>query len=195
MKGTRALPTPIDAPRKKRGGRRVRKQKERYAVTELRKQANRMNFGELEEDLYQSDLGMHARRSRPRGGRVQPLKCAFSVHSRQHREGRHRRRHPRRSSGREDQGPHFPDSQEEHAEAAGNLGRCNVGEEAHIRNGVKRSVHTASRTGDRQSQRRGNPTRGKECKVFFIVRCLHEGQDAGTKVNVYKAHHGMTRTV
>ena len=29
----------------------------RYAVTELRKQANRMTFGELEEDLYQNDLG------------------------------------------------------------------------------------------------------------------------------------------
>ena len=35
----------------------MRKQKERYAVTELRKQANRMNFGEIGEDVYQSDLG------------------------------------------------------------------------------------------------------------------------------------------
>merc|ERR1712187_493818 len=34
-----------------------RQMKERYAVTELRKQANRMTFGELEEDLYQNDLG------------------------------------------------------------------------------------------------------------------------------------------
>jgi len=55
-KNVRALPAPVDAPKKKRGGRRVRQMKERYAVTELRKQANRMNFGELEEDLYQSDL-------------------------------------------------------------------------------------------------------------------------------------------
>ena len=39
-KGTRALPAPIDAPKKRRGGRRVRKQKERYAVTELRKQVS-----------------------------------------------------------------------------------------------------------------------------------------------------------
>lgn len=46
-KATKALPAPIEAPRKKRGGRRVRKMKERYAVTELRKQANRMNFGEV----------------------------------------------------------------------------------------------------------------------------------------------------
>merc|ERR1719507_2322074 len=57
VKGVKALPAPIEAPKKRRGGRRVRKMKERYAVTELRKQANRMNFGELEEDLYQNDLG------------------------------------------------------------------------------------------------------------------------------------------
>lgn len=38
---------------------RVRKQKERYAVTELRKQQNRMNFGEIGEDLYQEDLGVN----------------------------------------------------------------------------------------------------------------------------------------
>jgi len=56
-KATRALPAPLEGPKKKRGGRRVRKQKERYAVTELRKQANRMNFGEIEEDVYQNDLG------------------------------------------------------------------------------------------------------------------------------------------
>merc|ERR1719481_547169 len=41
----------------KKGDRRVRQMKERYAVTELRKQANRMTFGELEEDMYQNDLG------------------------------------------------------------------------------------------------------------------------------------------
>ncbi len=57
VKAIKAMPAPIEAPKKRRGGRRVRKQKERFAVTELRKQANRMNFGELEEDLYQSDLG------------------------------------------------------------------------------------------------------------------------------------------
>ncbi len=57
VKGTKALPAPVEAPKKKRGGRRVRKMKERYAVTELRKQNNRMNFGELEEDVYQNDLG------------------------------------------------------------------------------------------------------------------------------------------
>ncbi|KAF4531389.1 hypothetical protein B566_EDAN009630 [Ephemera danica] len=51
------LPKPIDPSRKKRGGKRVRKMKERYAMTELRKQANRLNFGEIEDDAYQEDLG------------------------------------------------------------------------------------------------------------------------------------------
>ena len=31
--------------------------KEKYAQTEMRKQANRMTFGEIEEDAYQEDLG------------------------------------------------------------------------------------------------------------------------------------------
>lgn len=57
VKTVKPLPAPIDQPRKKRGGRRARKMKERLGLTELRKQANRMNFGEIEEDAYQEDLG------------------------------------------------------------------------------------------------------------------------------------------
>uniref|UniRef100_T1ISX8 U4/U6 small nuclear ribonucleoprotein Prp31 n=1 Tax=Strigamia maritima TaxID=126957 RepID=T1ISX8_STRMM len=57
VKQVKPLPAPIDQPRKKRGGKRVRKMKERYGMTELRKQANRINFGEIEEDAYQTDLG------------------------------------------------------------------------------------------------------------------------------------------
>lgn len=37
----------MDPPRKRRGGKRVRKMKARYAVTELRKQANRITFGDV----------------------------------------------------------------------------------------------------------------------------------------------------
>lgn len=47
VKFVKPLPKPIDPPRKKRGGKRVRKMKERYAMTELRKQANRLNFAEV----------------------------------------------------------------------------------------------------------------------------------------------------
>ncbi|XP_076265221.1 pre-mRNA processing factor 31 [Rhynchophorus ferrugineus] len=57
VKFVKPLPKPIDQPKKKRGGKRVRKMKERYALTEFRKHANRMNFAEIEDDAYQEDLG------------------------------------------------------------------------------------------------------------------------------------------
>lgn len=47
VKFIKPLPKPIDPGRKKRGGKRVRKMKERYAITEFRKQANRMNFADV----------------------------------------------------------------------------------------------------------------------------------------------------
>lgn len=56
-KAPRPLPAPIDKSGKKRGGKRVRRLKERYAQTELRKAANRMNFGDVGDDVYQNDLG------------------------------------------------------------------------------------------------------------------------------------------
>lgn len=57
VKNVKALPAPIDQPGKKRGGKRVRRMKERLAMTEFRKQQNRMNFGDIEDDAYQEDLG------------------------------------------------------------------------------------------------------------------------------------------
>ncbi|KAH6600590.1 hypothetical protein BASA50_002154 [Batrachochytrium salamandrivorans] len=47
---TKALPIPDEGPKKRRGGRRVRKAKERNAQTDLRKAQNRMVFGEAEEE-------------------------------------------------------------------------------------------------------------------------------------------------
>lgn len=47
VKFVKPLPKPIDQPKKKRGGKGVRKMKERYALTEFRKHANRMNFAEV----------------------------------------------------------------------------------------------------------------------------------------------------
>jgi len=55
-KQIKALIAPIEAARKKRGGKRARINKERMGMTEIRKQANRMTFGEIEEDAYQDDL-------------------------------------------------------------------------------------------------------------------------------------------
>lgn len=57
VKFEKALPKPLDKASKKRGGRRVRKQKERMGMTELRKKANRMNFAELQEDVRQDAMG------------------------------------------------------------------------------------------------------------------------------------------
>ncbi|MQL46470.1 hypothetical protein EI019_24980, partial [Escherichia coli] len=44
-KQPKPLPVPDSEPKKKRGGRRLRKMKERYAITDMRKLANRMQFG------------------------------------------------------------------------------------------------------------------------------------------------------
>jgi len=57
VKSVKPLPKPVDPPRKRRGGKRVRKMKERFAVTELRKQQNRTTFGDIGDDAYQEDLG------------------------------------------------------------------------------------------------------------------------------------------
>uniref|UniRef100_A0AAR2LD12 U4/U6 small nuclear ribonucleoprotein Prp31 n=1 Tax=Pygocentrus nattereri TaxID=42514 RepID=A0AAR2LD12_PYGNA len=57
VKQVKPLPAPLDPSRKKRGGRRYRKMKERLGLTEIRKHANRMTFAEIEDDAYQEDLG------------------------------------------------------------------------------------------------------------------------------------------
>ena len=58
VKSANALPVPIEAFKKRRGGRRFRQIKEKYCETELRKQAKRGKFGVLSEDIYQNDLGI-----------------------------------------------------------------------------------------------------------------------------------------
>uniref|UniRef100_A0A915DDH8 U4/U6 small nuclear ribonucleoprotein Prp31 n=1 Tax=Ditylenchus dipsaci TaxID=166011 RepID=A0A915DDH8_9BILA len=56
VKNQKSLPKPLDKASKKRGGRRVRKTKERMGQTEMRKKQNRMNFGELQEDVMQDHM-------------------------------------------------------------------------------------------------------------------------------------------
>lgn len=56
-KQPRPLPVPDSEPKKKRGGRRLRKMKERYAITDMRKLANRMQFGVPEESSLGDGLG------------------------------------------------------------------------------------------------------------------------------------------
>ncbi|VAH22330.1 unnamed protein product [Triticum turgidum subsp. durum] len=52
-----ACNVPDSEPKKKRGGRRLRKMKERYAVTDMMKLANRMQFGIPEESSLGDGLG------------------------------------------------------------------------------------------------------------------------------------------
>lgn len=56
-KQPKPLPVPDSDPKKKRGGRRFRKTKERYALTDMRKLANRMQFGIAEESSLGDGLG------------------------------------------------------------------------------------------------------------------------------------------
>eukprot|EP00240_Pyramimonas_obovata_P005008 CAMPEP_0118925824 /NCGR_PEP_ID=MMETSP1169-20130426/3648_1 /TAXON_ID=36882 /ORGANISM="Pyramimonas obovata, Strain CCMP722" /LENGTH=390 /DNA_ID=CAMNT_0006867233 /DNA_START=231 /DNA_END=1400 /DNA_ORIENTATION=+ len=50
-KQPKPLPVPDLEGKKRRGGRRLRKMKERYGMTDMRKQANRMNFNQPEEEI------------------------------------------------------------------------------------------------------------------------------------------------
>ena len=62
LRAPRALPAPLDAPSKKRGGKRVRRAKERNATTEIQKLRNRIKFGTAEAEVGYGDetegLGM-----------------------------------------------------------------------------------------------------------------------------------------
>ena len=62
IKTPRPLPIPNVLPKKHRGGRRVRKQKELVKLTEMRKLQNRLAFGQPEEEIIVGDsikgLGM-----------------------------------------------------------------------------------------------------------------------------------------
>jgi U4/U6 small nuclear ribonucleoprotein PRP31 len=52
------LPIPEEKKRSKRGGKRVRKLKERYATTELQTQQNKMNFSMTEGEYGDSAMGL-----------------------------------------------------------------------------------------------------------------------------------------
>ncbi|WZN61233.1 U4/U6 small nuclear ribonucleoprotein Prp31 [Chloropicon roscoffensis] len=51
----RPLAVPDSGPKKRRGGRRLRKMKERYGMTELRKAQNRVNFNMAEEEIMDGE--------------------------------------------------------------------------------------------------------------------------------------------
>ncbi|KAI5958214.1 PRP31 [Candida theae] len=62
----KALPAPIEIKSKKRGGRRIRKMKERFQMSDLRKAQNKMEFGKQEEtimDDFGEEIGLGMSRS------------------------------------------------------------------------------------------------------------------------------------
>ena len=55
----KALPKPDDGPKKKRGGKRVRRMKERFKVTEMQKEANRLSFAKMDgADFADEAMGL-----------------------------------------------------------------------------------------------------------------------------------------
>ena len=57
-KQPKALPVPPEASGKRRGGRRLRKQKERYGMSQMRMLTNRVQFGEEEDTTSDGLLGV-----------------------------------------------------------------------------------------------------------------------------------------
>ncbi|ODQ77917.1 hypothetical protein BABINDRAFT_95284 [Babjeviella inositovora NRRL Y-12698] len=77
--GVKPLPIPVDTTSKKRGGRRYRKFKEQFAMSDLQKAANRMEFGTMETtvtDAFGRDIGLGmAARHEAGTGRIRKAKA------------------------------------------------------------------------------------------------------------------------
>eukprot|EP00126_Sphaerothecum_destruens_P004670 Sdes_comp18315_c0_seq1m8032 len=89
-KSVKALKVPDEGPKKRRGGKRVRRMKEKYATTEYQKAANRMSFGRIQEDINQGDLGFSLGQAHKGEGRLRAppvdAKTKISVSKRLQRE-------------------------------------------------------------------------------------------------------------
>lgn len=58
-KTQKALPIPDEKPRRKRGGKRYRKMKERMQLTDVRKEANRMSFAAADNEYGDNAMGIN----------------------------------------------------------------------------------------------------------------------------------------
>lgn len=69
----KALPIPIETKLKKRGGKRIRKMKERFEMSELRKAQNKMEFGKQEAtvfDAFGEEVGLGMSRGATNSGSI-----------------------------------------------------------------------------------------------------------------------------
>ena len=72
----KALPAPVEQKSKKRGGRKVRKYKERFQMSDLRKAQNKMEFGKQEEtimDGFGEEIGLGMTGNSSSSGRIGQL--------------------------------------------------------------------------------------------------------------------------
>mmetsp|Transcript_9641 Transcript_9641/g.18075 ORF Transcript_9641/g.18075 Transcript_9641/m.18075 type:complete len:490 (-) Transcript_9641:177-1646(-) len=69
-KQPKPLPVPDLEGKKRRGGRRLRKMKERYGMTDMRKAANRMNFNQPEEEVGLTGEGIGLLGAAEGGGKL-----------------------------------------------------------------------------------------------------------------------------
>ena len=69
-KMVKPLPVPDLEPKKRRGGRRLRKIKERFGLTDMRKAANRVNFNQPEDEVGLEGVGIGVLGSGGAGGRL-----------------------------------------------------------------------------------------------------------------------------
>ena len=74
------LPVPDLEPKKRRGGKRYRKMKEKYGITEVQKAANRIKFNEAEEEFLDGEevvgLGMVGKDG---SGKLRKLQASFPI--------------------------------------------------------------------------------------------------------------------
>ena len=69
-KEVKALPIPPEASGKRRGGRRLRKMKERFGMTQMRQLTNRVQFGQEEDTSSDGLLGVGMLTAGQRGGKM-----------------------------------------------------------------------------------------------------------------------------
>ncbi len=69
-KEVKALPIPPEASGKRRGGRRLRKMKERFGMTQMRQLTNRVQFGQEEDTTSDGLLGVGMLSAGQRGGKM-----------------------------------------------------------------------------------------------------------------------------
>uniref|UniRef100_A0A8C4GG97 U4/U6 small nuclear ribonucleoprotein Prp31 n=1 Tax=Dicentrarchus labrax TaxID=13489 RepID=A0A8C4GG97_DICLA len=148
VKQVKPLPAPLDGQRKKRGGRRYRKMKERLGLTEIRKHANRMTFAEVSR-YFLSCLLFICDKFKMRFKRLRRLSGGPGLQSGS--AGEERQWACQAGSGqRGHQGQNLQIPSEDAAEAEHDVRRKINSQRPLLRNQLQCSVHSFTGAGDRE---------------------------------------------